>query len=85
MLPHGLDSSCACDILHTVAGGGSFEVEFTGNHLEERLLDQAQVRDLLSGRPTGRGGGGWKFWVGGCPNTPPPSPRGGTILGPWVL
>ena len=50
-----------------------------------RLLGMQQVvavgergsggRDLLIGRPTGRGGGGWvswKFWVGGCPNTSPP-------------
>ena len=38
-------------------------------------------RDVLSVRPTGGGGGGalgggvfWKFWEGGCPNTPLPLP-----------
>ena len=37
-------------------------------------------RDLLSGflRDGGREGGwvSWKFWVGGCPDPPPPLPWG---------
>ena len=41
----------------------------------DEVSTTAQVRDVFSVRPT-EGRLSWKFWVGGCPNTPSPPPVG---------